>query len=139
MKSALLLEYDDDARMHTAGLLKSIGYAVAFAATPQAALRSVQALRFDAVLTCTGFNAEDRRSLIGELARLAPEAYIVQLLDADASGCGHERAAALLFKPVTVRGLRRVLEFGIDGLGMRVAAPAVACERRHGQRRRQMR
>ena len=118
MKSALLLEYDEADRAHIARLLNSLGYLVAPAATPQSALQTVQALRFDAVLTCTEFNADDRRSLSGELARLAPGAPIVLLLDTDAAGAGyHQRAGALLFKPVSLNGLRRVLDFGVDGLG----------------------
>ena len=67
MKSALLLEYDEPARGQIAGLLKSLGYIVALAQSPLAALHTTQALRFDAVLTCTDANADDRRSFIGEL------------------------------------------------------------------------
>jgi CheY-like chemotaxis protein len=137
MKSALLLEYDDAQRAHTASLLNSLGYVVAPAATPQSALKTVEALRFDAVLTCTDANADDRRSLSGELARLAPGAAIVLLLDGDATGSAcHQRAAALLFKPVTLQGLRRVLEFGVDGLGQHPLWVAPGSERRHGPQRR---
>jgi CheY-like chemotaxis protein len=63
MKSALLLEQDGMARAHTARLLKSLGYLVATAATPALALGMAEAVRFDAVLTCTDFHADDRRSL----------------------------------------------------------------------------
>ena len=140
MKSALLLEYDAAARGQTAGLLKSLGYIVANAATPQGALATAQAVRFDAVLTCTDFNADDRRSLAGELARLMPGSAIVVLLAGDATGAAwHERACSLLFKPVTLRALRRVLEFGVDGAGMRAAMPPPACERRRAQRRQRAR
>lgn len=137
MKSAMLLEYDEGARGQTAAVLKSLGYLVAYAATPQAALQSAQALRFDVVLTCTDFNADDRRSFVGELARLAPGAAIVYLLDSDATGCGRaERASALLFKPVTLGALRRVLEFGVDGMGQRqVWLPPERERRRLPQRR----
>jgi CheY-like chemotaxis protein len=140
MKSALLLDYDDASRDRTAALLKTLGYVVAFAATPQMALRTAGALRFDAILSCTDVNDKDRRSLVGELARLSPGSHIVLLLDEDAVGCGcHDGAGALLVKPATVRGLRRVLEFGIDGMGTPAATPAPACERRRAQRRRQAR
>jgi CheY-like chemotaxis protein len=40
MKSAMLLEYDDAARAQIASLLQSLGYVVACAATPQAALHA---------------------------------------------------------------------------------------------------
>lgn len=138
MKSALLLEFDDASREQLAGLLKSLGYVVATVATPQAALSTAQAVRFDAILTCTDFNADDRRSLTGELARLAPQATLVLLLAGDAAGSGyHQRSGALLFKPATLRGLRRVLDFGVDGLGMRPAWIPPDQERRQPGLRRQ--
>jgi len=137
MKSALLLEFDKAARAQAAGLLHSLGYIVAPVATPQAALQTAEALRFDAVLTCTDFNADDRRSLGGELARLAPGAAIVMLVDSDAVGAGHRQcSAALLFKPVTLQALRRVLDFGIDGLGLHPVWVAPREERRHRPQRR---
>jgi len=137
MKSAMLLEYDDTAREQIASLLRSLGYVVACAAAPQAALHAARALRFDVVLTCTDFNADDRRSFVGELARLAPGATIVFLLDSDATGCGRaDRASALLFKPVTLDALRRVLEFGVDGLGQRQVWMPPGRERRRRPERR---
>jgi hypothetical protein len=89
------------------------------------------------VLTCTDFNADDRRSFVGELARLAPGATIVFLLDSDATGCScADRASALLFKPVTLGALRRVLEFGVDGLGQhQLWVPPERERRRMPQRR----
>jgi len=136
MKSALLLEYDDAAHRQTESLLKSLGYLVASATTPQSALQTLQAVRFDAVLTCTDFNADDRRSFTGEVARLAPGAVIVLMLDSDAGGAGHhQRAGALLFKPVTLKGLRRVLDFGVDGLGQHPVWMAPDQERRGPPRR----
>jgi CheY-like chemotaxis protein len=136
MKSALLLEYDEAAGAQTAGLLHTLGYVVAPAATPQAALQAAAALRFDAVLTCTDFNADDRRSLGGELARLAPGAALVHLLDSGAAGGCFHRAAALLFKPVTLQSLRRVLEFGVDGVARQPMSAAPAEERRRRPQRR---
>lgn len=137
MRSALLLEYDEAARVQTAGLLHSLGYIVAPATSPHAALQTAEALRFDAVLTCTDFNADDRRALGGELARLAPGAAIVLMLDDDAVGPGaHPRAAALLFKPVTLKGLRRVLDFGVDGLGQQPVWMSPREERRRQPQRR---
>lgn len=140
MKSALLLEYDTAARAQTAGLLRSLGYLVATAATPELALGMAEAVRFDAVLTCTDFNTDDRRSLVGELGRRMPGSAIVLLLDPDATGSGwHDRACSLLFKPVTLRSLRRVLEFGVDGAGMHAGMPPRAGERRRAQRRQRAR
>lgn len=137
MKSALLLDYDEAARGQVEGLLRSLGYIVALAATPQAALQMAEAVRFNAALTCTDLNADDRRSLGGELARLAPGAPIVMLLDADAAGAGcRHPGAALLFKPVTRTSLRRVLDFGVDGLGQHPVWMAPGEERRHRPQRR---
>jgi CheY-like chemotaxis protein len=73
MKSALLLEYDAAAHGQTARLLKSLGYLVASAATPQSARQTLQAVRFDAVLTRTDLNADDRRSFTRELAWMAAD------------------------------------------------------------------
>jgi CheY-like chemotaxis protein len=137
MKSALLLEYDPEARRQIAALLESLGYLVGLAASPQAALHTAQTIRFDLVLSCTAFNADDRRSFAGELARLAPQAIIVFLVDSGASGTAwHDRNAALLFKPVTLRALRRVIDFGIDGLGAQAVYLAPDEERRRQPPRR---
>ena len=137
MKSALLLEYDDAERGQTESVLKSLGYVVASTTTPQSALQTLQAVRFDAVLTCTDFNADDRRSFTGEVARLAPGAAIVLMLDSDASAAGrHHRAGALLLKPVTLKGLRRVLDFGVDGLGQHPVWMGPDQERRGPPQRR---
>jgi len=137
MKSALLLDYDEAARGQVEGLLKLLGYVVALASTPQAALQMAEALRFDAALTCTDFNPYDRRSLGGELARLAPGAPIVILLDADATGAGcRHPGAALVFKPVTLPSLRRVLDFGVDGMGQHPVWMAPREERRRRPQRR---
>lgn len=136
MKSALLLEYEDRDRDEVCALLKSLGYVVALAATPQAALQTVQGVRFDAILTCTDSNADDRRSFLGELARTAPGAALVYMADAAARGSSHpHRDSALVFKPVNLKSLRRVLDFGIDGQGARPVHVRPARERRDGQRR----
>ena len=140
MRCALIVEHDPQACQDIAALLKSLGYLVATTDSPRAALNTAQTLRVDLVLTYTTFNADDRRSFIGELARLAPQAAVVLLLD-DETHVPHYHAGriAVLTKPVTLRGLRRVIEFGIDGNG---AMPAHALQagpreerRRPGSRR----
>jgi len=137
MKSAMLLEYDADTRGQLGTMLKSLGYVVAAPTSAQGALHTAQAIRFDVVLTCTEFNADDRRAFMGELGRLAPGATMIHLLDADSSGAGyHDRNSALLFKPVTLRSLRRVIDFGIDGMGAQPSYLGPDEERRRqGQRR----
>ena len=47
-----------------------------------------------------------------------------------------KETAPAVTKPVTVRSLRHVLEFGLDGTGARPVPAAVRYERRDGQRRR---
>jgi CheY-like chemotaxis protein len=137
VKSALLLEYNPETRSQIATLLGTLGYIVVPAPSPQAALHTLQTVRFDLVLTCTAFNADDRRSFIGELARLAPGAVIVFLVDEESARAGyHDRSAALLFKPVTLRALRRVIHFGLDGLGMQPAPLTPPVERRRQSPRR---
>jgi DNA-binding response OmpR family regulator len=140
MKCALLVEHDPLACGEIAALLKSVGYIVATTDSPRAALNTAQTVRFDLILTYTTFNADDRRSFLGEITRLAPQAPVVLLLD-DEGQIPHTHAGriAVLTKPVTLRSLRRVIEFGIDGNG---AMPAYATQalphkerRRQGQRR----
>ena len=139
MKCALLVEHDPLACGEIAGLLKSLGYIVATTDSPRAALNTAQTLRLDLILTYTTFNADDRRSFIGEISRLAPQAPVVLLLDDDSQVPTQAGRIAVLTKPVTLRALRRVIEFGIDGNG---AMPSYASQpaprqerRRQGQRR----
>jgi DNA-binding NarL/FixJ family response regulator len=139
MKCALLVEHDPLACGEIAALLKSLGYIVATTDSPRAALNTAQTLRVDLILTYTTFNADDRRSFIGEITRLAPQAPVVLLLDDDSQVPTQAGRIAVLTKPVTLRALRRVIEFGIDGNG---AMPSYASQpaphqerRRQGQRR----
>ncbi|QJE01992.1 hypothetical protein HH212_19850 [Massilia forsythiae] len=137
MKSALLLEYDHTARTQAAAQLQALGYVVAHADSPQAALHTAQAIRFDAMLTCTDTNADDRRSLLGELARLAPGAPIALLLDdrrTPAPRVG--RGVALLSRPLTQRSLRRSLRRAAAAALDATAPGPAAQERRHAPQRR---
>jgi CheY-like chemotaxis protein len=136
MRCALLVEHDPVACRETSSLLKSLGYIVAATNSPRAALSTAHTVRVDVVLTHTVFNADDRRSFIGEITRLAPQAPVILLLDDDTHvPLYHAECSAVLPKPVTVRALRRVIEFGIDGNG---AMPSyVTCPMPRQERRRQ--
>jgi DNA-binding NarL/FixJ family response regulator len=121
-------------------LLKSLGYIVATTDSPRAALNTAFTVRFDLILTYTTHNADDRRSFLGEITRLAPQAPVVLLLDDESQISPYQAGRiAVLSKPVTLRSLRRVIEFGIDGNGAmpsHAAQPAPREERRRqGQRR----
>jgi CheY-like chemotaxis protein len=121
-------------------LLASLGYIVAVTDTPRAALNTAQTVRVDVILTYSVFNADDRRSFIGEISRLAPQAPVILLLDDETQLLHyHMGCSAVLTKPVTLRALRRVIEFGIDGNGAMPSYalhPAASQERRRqGQRR----
>ena len=134
MKCALLVEHDPVACGGIAALLKSLGYIVATTDSPRAALNTAQTVRFNLVLTYTTFNVDDRRSFLGEITRLAPQAPVVLLLDDDTQVPHyHAGRIAVLTKPVTLRGLRRVIEFGIDGNG---AMPSYAMQQAPGEERR---
>ena len=139
MKCALLVEHDPLACGEIAALLKSLGYIVATTDSPRAALNTAQTLRVDLILTYTTFNADDRRSFIGEVTRLAPQAPVVLLLDDDSQVPTQAGRIAVLTKPVTLRALRRVIEFGIDGNGAMPSHAMHATQRterrRQGQRR----
>ena len=134
MKCALLVEHDPVVCGGIAALLKSLGYIVATTDSPRAALSTAQTVRFDLILTYTTFNADDRRSFLGEITRLAPQAPVVLLLDDDGQVPHyHAGRIAVLSKPVTLRSLRRVIEFGIDGNG---AMPSYAMQQAPGEERR---
>jgi CheY-like chemotaxis protein len=134
MKCALLVEHDPVACGEISTLLKSLGYIVATTDSPRAALNTAQTVRFDLVLTYTTFNADDRRSFIGEITRLAPQAPVILLLDERSHvPYYHTGHSTVLAKPVTLRSLRRVIEFGIDGNG---AMPALALHALPRQERR---
>lgn len=140
MKYALIFDDDAAARRHSATLLKSLGYLVAETTTAQAALNATQALHFDVILASSANAAGDRRSLPGELSRLAPGTPTILLLDEDEPFPPLYHAfSATVTKPVTVRALRHALEFGLDGLGARPVPSRIRFERRDGQRRRHAR
>jgi DNA-binding response OmpR family regulator len=142
MKCALLIEHDPLACGEIAALLKSLGYLVATTDSPRAALNTAQTVRFDLILSYTTFNADDRRSFIGEITRLAPLAPVILLLDDKSHVAGNYTGSnAVLHKPVTLRSLRRVIEFGIDGNGAMpsLAAHALPREERRRQGQRRMR
>ena len=140
MKCALLVEHDPLACGEIAALLKSLGYIVATTDSPRAALNTAQTVRFDLILSYTTFNADDRRSFIGEITRLAPQAPVILLLDERSHfPVYHAGHSTVLAKPVTLRSLRRVIEFGIDGNGAMPShvmhTSAQRERRRQGQRR----
>jgi CheY-like chemotaxis protein len=132
MKCALLLERNPDARREIAALLRSLGYLVASVDTAASLINTAYALRCDVILTDTTFNMDDRRAFLGELERLAPAAPIVLLTEGERIPAHADRQRPLLAKPVTLRALRRVVEFGIDGFGM---LPTAVGARGHERRR----
>jgi CheY-like chemotaxis protein len=133
MKYALLYDDDAAARRHSATLLKSLGYLVAETTTAQAALNATRALHFDVILASRARAAGERRALPGELSRLAPGTPTILLLDdAEPFPPLYDAFSATVTKPVTVRGLRHALEFGLDGLGARPVPSTVRYERRDG-------
>ena len=140
MKYALIYDDDAAARRHSATLLKSLGYVVAETTTAQATLNATQALHFDVILASSALAAGDRRSLPGELSRLAPATPTVLLLDEDEPFPPLYHAfSATVTKPVTVRALRHALEFGLDGTGAHPVPTCIRFERRDGQRRQHAR
>lgn len=137
MKCALLLERNPEARREIAALLRSLGYLVAGVDTAASLINTAYALRCDVILTDTTFNMDDRRSFLGELERLAPAAPIVLLTEGERIPAHVDRQRPLLAKPVSLRALRRVVEFGIDGYGLLPTAGGVRGHerRRHAPRR----
>ncbi|MFC0251417.1 hypothetical protein [Massilia consociata] len=126
MKCALVLEKDQLSSGDTSRLLKSLGYVPAAVRTPAEALNVASALDFDVIITCTSKIPDDRRSLAGELKRLAPEAAVILVQDDaslphDARPGYAEGISGVLHRPIQVRDIRQIVEFGIDGCGMQPA------------------
>jgi CheY-like chemotaxis protein len=137
MKYALLNDEDAVSRRHSAALLKSLGYTVAETDSPAAALNATRALRFDVILTTQTHGDGDRRSLSGELSRLAPWAPTILLVEPDGPlPPQYRQFSGTVNKPATARALRHAIEFGLDGTGAHPVMLRTGRERRcAGQRR----
>ena len=135
MKCALVLEKDQVAYSDTSRLLKSLGYVPAPVRTPLEALNVASALDFDIIITWTATIPDDRRSLAGELKRLAPEAAVIVVQDGAQGEHEHpigesEGVSAVLQRPIRGRDLRKIVEFGVDGFGLQPAYLPRAQDRR---------
>lgn len=135
MKSALVLEEDDAARDKIVNLLKWMGYVAAPVRTADEALNIASAISFKVIITDTATRPNDRRSLIGELKRAAPDAAIVLLTESDHRQSWTQKrqifgVSAVVLRPLTVEDLRRVVEFGIDGDGSQPCSVSGHLERR---------
>jgi CheY-like chemotaxis protein len=136
MKCALLLERDPAARRDITALLRSMNYIVANVDSPAMAINAAHALRYDLMLTDTTFNLNDRRSFLGEMARLAPGVPIVLLNEADRPLVAAHRHCPVLDKPVTLRALRRIVDSGNGDRTSSTRTPSKDRERRrHAPRR----
>lgn len=135
MKSALVLEEDDAARDKVVTLLKWMGYVAAPVRTADEALNVASAISFNLIITYTAARPNDRRSLIGELKRAAPEAAIVLATENDHQQTWAQQrqifgVSAVVIRPPTADDLRRVVEFGIDGDGLQPCSMSGHLERR---------
>lgn len=135
MKSALVLEEDDAARDKIVNLLKWMGYVAAPVRTADEALNIASAISFKVIITDTATRPNDRRSLIGELKRAAPDAAIVLVTESDHRQSWTQKrqifgVSAVVMRPLTVEDLRRVVEFGIDGDGSQPCSVSGHLERR---------
>jgi DNA-binding response OmpR family regulator len=135
MKVALVLEKDRHSYQKVSELLKWFGYMPVPTWTPQEALCAASAISFDIIVTCTATIPEDRRSLTGELKRIASKAIVLLICDKDdesnkAAIWKYPGTSAIIIRPPSVDAFRRVLEFGIDGCGLQAVHVPVAEERR---------
>lgn len=135
MKSALILEKDTTSSIDTARMLKWLGYISAPVGTGDEALNIARAISFDLIVTHTAEKPYDRRSLTGELKRLAPEAAIVLISDngnehSSAKTWYYSGASAVIIRPPTIEAFRKILVFGIDGYGLQPANTSFTHERR---------
>ncbi|ALK98647.1 hypothetical protein AB595_09785 [Massilia sp. WF1] len=93
------------------------------------------AIRFKVIVTCTPVKPNDRRSLPGELKRTAPEAAIVLIAEndeeyAEARRQSYAGLSAVLTRRTMADGLRRIIQFGIDGFGLPTPGIPASSERR---------
>jgi DNA-binding NtrC family response regulator len=136
MKTALVLEKDVVATKKTSILLKMLGYLPAPVRTAEQALAVASAISFDVIVTSTPVKANDRRALTGELKRMAPEAAVVLIAESDeerveASRRSYAGLSAVLTRQTMADGLRRIVQFGIDGFGLQPPGVPQSAERRH--------
>jgi DNA-binding NarL/FixJ family response regulator len=103
--------------------------------TAEEALAVASAITFDVIVTSTPIKANDRRALTGELKRMAPEAAVVLIADSDEESADARQRfyaglSAVLTRRTMADGLRRVVQFGIDGLGLQPSGVPKSVERR---------
>lgn len=132
MKTALVLEKDRVACRETAQLLAGLGYVAAPVGSADEAIKVASAIRFSVIVTCTATRPHDRRSLIGELKRTAPDAAVVLVAETDeeVAHAHHAGVTAVVRRPASAATLRRIVEFGIDGYGLQPVCIAPGEERR---------
>jgi CheY-like chemotaxis protein len=136
MKAALVLEKDLVSTRKTSQILKTLGYIPAPVRTAEEALAVASSISFDVIVTSTPVKPNDRRALTGELKRMAPEAAVILIAESDeehleARQRSYAGLSAVLIRRTMADGLRRVIQFGIDGFGLQPSGVPKAVERRH--------
>jgi DNA-binding NtrC family response regulator len=135
MKLALVFEKDASSSKHMQQLLQWIGYLAVPVFTAEQVLRAAKWVRFDVVSMHTCIHPNDRRSLAGELKYLSKKTIVVLAtndpaeIDA-ANNDPHHCVNISLRRPVLLDGLRRKLEYGIDGDGSQRQYLGPSIERR---------
>lgn len=133
MKYALVLEKNSELCNDTTAVLSSLGYLITPVFNQKKALYAARLIQFDLIITYTAVNPGDRRSLTGELKRCLPEATIVLLADPESGphpDGSVEGVSAILYRPLTVQAVRRIVEFGLDGFGLQAPPLQPISERR---------
>lgn len=135
MKAALVLEKDLVSTRKTSQILKTLGYLPAPVRTAEEALAVASAISFDVIVTSTPIKPNDRRALTGELKRMAPDAAVVLIADSDKENVearqrSYAGLSAVLTRQTMADGLRRVVQFGIDGFGLQPSGVPKSSERR---------
>jgi CheY-like chemotaxis protein len=133
MKYALILEKNSAVCNDTNAVLSSMGYLTTPVFNQKKALYAARLIQFDLIITCTAVNPGDRRSLTGELKRCLPDATVILLADPESGPLTDgsvDGVAAILYRPLTVQAVRRVLESGPDGFGLQPPPSQPMSERR---------
>lgn len=116
MKYALVLERNAETCNDTANLVASLGYLVTPVFSAKKALHAAHMIQFDLIVTCTATIGDDRRCLIGELARCSPDATLIFVAESGkfATERQLEVVNAVLRRPVVKEILRKAIGDVLD-------------------------
>lgn len=121
MKAALIVGNDPSCGS-LASHLKALGFVTFATEEFSFAVNVLNMTRFDIVVICNPTRPLERRSFASELKCLCRTAKVILVTMSDttyalAAACKYAGINAVMKGPVTLPGLWRVIEYGLNGLG----------------------